>query len=34
LPPVESLKAPAIDLSDLTDLVGSLDLMRQAGILP
>jgi iron(III) transport system substrate-binding protein len=34
LPPIESLKSPAIDLSDLTDLQGSLDLMRQAGILP
>jgi iron(III) transport system substrate-binding protein len=34
LPPIESLKAPAIDLSELTDLVGSLDMMREAGILP
>jgi iron(III) transport system substrate-binding protein len=34
LPPIESLKTPAIDLSDLTDLQGSLDLMREAGILP
>jgi iron(III) transport system substrate-binding protein len=34
LPPIESLKAPALDLSDLQDLRGSLDMMRQAGILP
>ena len=34
LPPIESLKTPAIDLSDLMDLQGSLDLMREAGILP
>jgi iron(III) transport system substrate-binding protein len=34
LPPIESLKAPALDLSDLQDLKGSLELMRQAGILP
>jgi iron(III) transport system substrate-binding protein len=34
LPPLSSLKAPDIDLSDLGDLKGSLELMRQAGILP
>ncbi len=34
LPPIESLKAPDVDLSDLGDLRGSLELMRQAGILP
>ncbi|MPZ47959.1 MAG: extracellular solute-binding protein [Dehalococcoidia bacterium] len=34
LPPIESLKTTGIDLSDLTDLQGSLDLMREAGILP
>jgi iron(III) transport system substrate-binding protein len=34
LPDISSLKAPAIDLSELTDLIGSLDLMREAGILP
>ena len=34
LPPLESLKMPAIDLSNLQDLKGSLELMRQTGILP
>jgi iron(III) transport system substrate-binding protein len=34
LPAIETLKAPDIDLSDLGDLRGSLDLMREAGILP
>ncbi len=34
LPPISSLKAPEIDLSDLDDLRGSLDMMRQAGVLP
>jgi iron(III) transport system substrate-binding protein len=34
LPPIASLKAPNIDLSNLGDLKGSLELMRQAGILP
>ena len=34
LPPIESLKTPEIDLSDLDDLKGSLELMRQTGILP
>lgn len=34
LPPLESLKTPAIDLSNLQDLKGSLELMRQTGILP
>ena len=34
LPPIESLKAPDVDLSDLGDLRGSLELMRDAGILP
>jgi iron(III) transport system substrate-binding protein len=34
LPPVESLKTPAIDHSDHTDQQGSLNLMREAGILP
>ncbi len=34
LPPVESLNAPEIDLSDLGDLKGSLELMRETGILP
>ncbi len=34
LPDIETLKAPDIDLSDLGDLRGSLELMREAGILP
>lgn len=34
LPPIESLKAPDVDLSDLGDLRGSLEMMRTAGILP
>ena len=34
LPPIESLSAPDIDLSDLGDLRGSLALMQEAGILP
>jgi iron(III) transport system substrate-binding protein len=34
LPPLNQLKAPDIDLSDLSDLKGSLDLMRSAGVLP
>jgi len=34
LPPLSGLKAPEIDLSNLTDLEGSLELMRQTGILP
>ena len=29
-----SIKPPEIDLSDLNDLKGSLELMREAGILP
>ncbi len=34
LPDLSQSKHPDIDLSDLTDLVTSLDLMRDAGILP
>jgi iron(III) transport system substrate-binding protein len=34
LPAVSSIKPPQIDLSNLNDLKGSLELMRQAGILP
>jgi len=34
LPPLDSLQTPKIDLSDLQDLKGSLELMRQTGILP
>lgn len=34
LPATSSIKPPQIDLSDLNDLKGSLELMRQTGILP
>jgi iron(III) transport system substrate-binding protein len=34
LPPVDTLETPKIDLSDLQDLKGSLELMRQTGIIP
>ena len=34
LPPISTLQAPEVDLSDLGDLKGSLELMRQTGILP
>jgi iron(III) transport system substrate-binding protein len=34
LPPLSDLKAPDVDLTELTDLQGSLDLMRETGILP
>lgn len=34
LPPIETLHAPKLDLSDLQDLQGSLALMRATGILP
>jgi iron(III) transport system substrate-binding protein len=34
LPPLSEVQPPQIDLSDLTDLQGSLDLMRETGILP
>ena len=34
LPPLDTLKTPNIDLSNLQDLKGSLDLMKQTGILP
>jgi iron(III) transport system substrate-binding protein len=34
LPPLSRMHPPEIDLSDLTDLEGSLDLMRETGILP
>jgi len=33
LPPIDSIEAPEIDLSDLTDLEGTLGLMREAGVL-
>lgn len=34
LPPLSDVKPPELDLSDLTDLEGSLALMRETGILP
>jgi iron(III) transport system substrate-binding protein len=34
LQPLSQIDPPQIDLSDLTDLRGSLDLMRQTGLLP
>jgi iron(III) transport system substrate-binding protein len=34
LPPLSSMNPPDIDLSDLTDLTGSLDMMRETEILP
>lgn len=34
LPPLSQLETPELDLSDLTDLRGSLELMRQTGVLP
>ena len=34
LPDISTLRAPDVDLSDLGDLRGSLEMMREAGILP
>ncbi len=34
LPPLSSLQPPAIDLSQLHDLKGTLELLRDAGVLP
>ena len=34
LPPIESLQPPAIGLSQLHDLQGTLELLREAGVLP
>jgi iron(III) transport system substrate-binding protein len=34
LQPLSQIDPPEIDLSDLTDLEGSLEMMRQTGILP
>lgn len=34
LPPLADLQTPDVDVSDLTDLRGSLDLMSETGILP
>lgn len=33
LPPLESIGTPEIDLSDLSDLEGTLELLQEAGIL-
>ena len=34
MPPLESLDPPDIDLSNLSDIQGTLSLMREAGVLP
>ncbi|MFG0257940.1 MAG: iron ABC transporter substrate-binding protein [Phycisphaerales bacterium JB043] len=34
LPPLTSIESPNIDLSDLDDLAGTLDLLRGVGVLP
>ena len=34
LPPIESLDPPDIDLGSLSDLQGTLDLLREVGVLP
>lgn len=34
LPPLESLDPPAVDLSDLSDLEGTLRLLREADVIP
>jgi iron(III) transport system substrate-binding protein len=34
LPPLDSLDPPAVDLSDIGDLRGTLDLLREVGALP
>ena len=34
LPDISTLRAPDVDLSDLGDLRGSLEMMREAGIVP
>ena len=34
LPPLSSLDPPDVDLSNLSDLQGTLSLMRDVGILP
>lgn len=34
LPPIESLNPPDVDLGNLTDLEGTLDLLRDVGIVP
>ena len=34
LPPIESLNPPNVDLGNLTDLEGTLDLLRDVGVVP
>lgn len=34
LPPLAALKSPALPLADLADLQGTIDLLRQTGVLP
>ena len=34
LPPIESLDPPDVDLSRLSDLQGTLSLLRDAGVIP
>ena len=34
LPPIESLNPPDVDLGNLTDLEGTLDLLRDVGVVP
>jgi iron(III) transport system substrate-binding protein len=34
LPPIDSLNPPNVDLGNLTDLVGTLDLLRDVGVVP
>ena len=34
LPPIESLNPPDVDLGNLTDLQGTLDLLRDVGVVP
>ena len=34
LPPIESLDPPDVDLGNLSDLQGTLDLLREVGVLP
>ena len=34
MPPLDTLDPPDVDLSNLSDIQGTLSLMRQAGVLP
>ena len=31
LPPIDSIEAPEVDLSDLSDLQGTVELLREVG---